>query len=325
MQTIRYILFVTVAVAMAASCGKDGFEIEQTKGTPMIITIGNPEGSEVEAPESKVAWRVARNPKWEAGDAFQIFSHNFASTQLTNWGDFVTAEGSVTSGKSDADFSGYQPTGFTKATGGNTFTAIVKNPSNTSYSLFVDGSRYSFYNNIPAVQDGTGLKYSLFGTVPSFTDGTPGSFSSWNFNLKSALCAIKLPTGANVTTITVTLGYANESAATTQFLASKGDAQDLKWQSNFTFLGGGGSKSVTITKGGSLLPEGEPIYWACVRTQSNASKSWGLAHITFEFTNDAGAVATKVANLPDGTNINVGNKLNNFGTVTFNPGDFVTP
>ena len=68
-----------------------------------------------------------------------------------------------------------------------------------------------------------------------------------------------------------------------------------------------------------MLPEGsKPVYFACVRTQNN----FGGCVLTFKFTNNEGKVATKTADLT-GKTISNGNKLNQFGTVTFNEGDFV--
>lgn len=315
-----FLLFAVAAMAVS-SCAKESAVQTPSKGTPIQIVVGNPEDAVVYGDETKVSWRVARNPKWDAGDAFQLFSHKKAANLLTDWGAFVTEDGSVTSGTSNATFSGYKPEGFTKSEGGDSFTAIAKNASNSSYTLFADGDRYSFNMNIPAVQDGTGLKYSLLGCVPSFDEGS-SAFSNCSFNVKSALCALTLPAGVNVKTITITLGYENEENAAGQFLASNGTNQDLKWKAtDFTCLGGGGSKTVTITKGGELLPEGTPIYWACIRTQSN-SKDYGLAKLTFQFINDADKVATKVANIPSGRNVTVGTKLNNFGTIAITAADF---
>ena len=321
-----FVLIAAVAAMTAISCNKN-LDIDDVKdsadGTPIQITVGNPEAC-VDETETKVSsFRTVGQPKWDANDSFQMFSHNASKQLLTDWKYFITSEGSVTQGNSNASFSGYIPDGFATATGGDSFNCVVTNPFNASYQLQYEASktRYYFYCNIPAEQDGTGLKYSIFGSTAIY-DETNKSFSSFNFNFKSALCALTLPEGSNVVKIEIELSYKDEASTwASQNLASSGSKQDLKYIANstFDFAGAGGSKIITIYNNGEVLPEGsKPVYFACVRTQNK----FGGCVLTFKFTNNEGKVATKTADLT-GKTISNGNKLNQFGTVTFNEGDFV--
>jgi hypothetical protein len=99
------------------------------------------------------------------------------------------------------------------------------------------------------------------------------------------------------------------------------------WSGSFTFLNGGGSKTITIKNGDNILPESpNNIYWACIRTAGNATRGYPI--LTFRFTNNEDKVATKVIKMQvSGTikNIANGKTLNNFGAVTFNTGDFKDP
>lgn len=326
-------LFIPVAVMTALSCNK-AFELDNTdenapiKKTPIEIVVGNPTADDDAEPESKVSWRVSRNPKWDANDSFQMFSFTAAEKICTPWGSFVTEEGSVTSGNSNATFKGYMPEGFTKATGGSTFVCIACNETNPSYNFTYESNpRYVFYYNIPSVQDGTGLKYSLLATTVTY-DESAKTFSSFAFNVRSALCALTLPAGSNIKKIEIEMTWSGDHTndPASQFLVSNGTKQDFKVNastSTFDSAGGGGSRLLTIENGG-ILPEGNtPVYFACNRTQSGTK--FGICTLTFKFTNADGLVATKVVPLYKGGkyyNIGNGTKLNNFGTMTFAEGDF---
>ena len=344
-----YMLFAAVAAMTAMSCNKelgqsDG-SVSTEKSSLIQVTVGDPDPCVVEEGDvdTKVSsFRIARNPKWDAGDAFQLFAYTASKTEtplLTDWGKFVTEEGSMTGG--NASFKGYLPEGFTKATGGSTFSAIVCNEFNSSYTFTHEPSnpRYVFYCNIPSEQDGTGLKYTLFGTPStwksdnvdyylSYDEGTK-ELGPFNFNVKSSLCALTLPAGSNVVKMEITMSYdkSGTNSPASQFLVSNGNKQDLKWQAdNFTCLGGGGCNTITIYNNGNVLPEvSTPVYFACIRTQSGTK--YGLCTLTFKFTNADGLVAEKAVPLKKGNsfvNIGVGNKLNNFGTIPLTAEDFKT-
>ncbi len=337
-----YMLCAAVAAITAISCNKDlasnDSSVTPVKGSRIQVSVGDPEpcvedqsdNSAVKPSQvaTKVSqFRVARNPKWDAGDSFQFFAYNANSQLLTDWGAFTTDEGSVTSGNSNATFWGYLPEGFTKATGGNTFACIAHNESNKSYTLtYETNPRYVYYTNIPAEQDGTGLKYSMIVSTATYDESTK-TLGGFGFNVRSALCALTLPAGSNVVKIEITMSYddSGTNSPSSQYLVSKGDKQDLKWQAgNWTCLGGGGCNTITIYKNGEALPEANtPVYFACLRTQSGAK--YGLCTLTFKFTNAEGLVAEKSVPLKRGdsfVNIAVGTKINNFGTVTFAEGDF---
>ena len=337
-------LLAAVAAMTAISCNKElGPNDNNTtsgKGSIIHVTVGDPDPCVEEQSDNSAVtpsqvstkvsqFRIAKNPKWDAGDSFQLFAYNISSKLLTDWGAFTTEEGSVTQGNSNAQFWGYLPDGFTKETGGDSFACIAHNEFNKSYALKHEISngtpRYYFMMNIPAEQDGTGLKYSLIASTATY-DETAKALTVTNFNVKSSFCALTLPAGSNVVKIEITMSYENESAAQYQYLASKGDKQDLKWQAgNYTCLGGGGSKTITIYKNGETLPEAStPVYFSCIRTQSG-NASYGLCTLTFKFTNAEGLVAEKIVPLKKNgsfVNIQVGSKINNFGTVTFAEGDF---
>lgn len=335
-------LCAAVAAITAISCNKDlasnDSSVTPVKGSLIQISVGDPEpcvedqsdNSAVKPSQvaTKVSqFRVARNPKWDAGDSFQFFAYNANSQLLTDWGAFTTDEGSVTSGNSNATFWGYLPEGFTKATGGNSFACIAHNEFNKSYTLtYETNPRYVYYTNIPAEQDGTGLKYSMIVSTATYDESTK-TLGGFGFNVRSALCALTLPAGSNVVKIEITMSYDGNgsSSASSQYLVSKGDKQDLKWQAgNWTCLGGGGCNTITIYKNGEVLPEvNTPVYFACIRTQSGTK--YGLCTLTFKFTNAEGLVAEKSVPLKRGdsfVNIAVGTKINNFGTVTFGEDDF---
>ena len=333
MKTLNYMLIAAVAAMTAISCAKDlgqeNFGSDAPiKMTPIEITVANPVADEEAGPESKVSWRVARNPKWDANDSFQMFSFTAAEKICTPWGSFVTEEGSVTSGNSNATFKGYMPEGFTKATGGSTFVCIACNETNPSYNFTYESNpRYVFYYNIPSIQDGTGLKYTLLPTTVTY-DESAKTFSSFAFNVRSALCALTLPAGSNIKKIEIEMTWSGDHTndPASQFLVSNGTKQDFKVNassSTFDSAGGGGSRLLTIENGG-ILPEGNtPVYFACNRTQSGAK--FGICTLTFKFTNTDGLVATKAVPLyKDGKyyNISNGTKLNNFGTMSFADGDF---
>lgn len=342
-----YMMFVAVAAMTTISCNKelgqnDGVA-ESKKGTLIQVAVGTPEPCVETKVSSFVPLASNKTPKWDAEDSFQLFSFDAANGIVTNWDKFVTTEGSTSEYNANATFIGYIPVGFTNATGGSTFTAVVTNEFNPSYTFTHDSSksRYTFNCNIPSEQDGTGLKYSLFASAPQYKSGSSyvdlkydeatKALSGFRFQFRSALCALTLPSGSNVVKIEITMSYENEENASTQFLASRDNAQDLKWvaNNNIDFVSGGGSKTITIYNNGDILPEDTtPVYFACVRTNSGGKSSGnelGKCMLTFQFTNQAGLVAEKVVTLHNGTkalNIANGNNLNNFGTVNFADGDF---
>ena len=340
-----YMLFAAVAAMTAISCNKDlasnDSSVTPVKGSLIQVSVGDPEPC-VEDPSdnsavkpSQVAtkvsqFRVARHPKWDAGDSFQFVAYNPTNKLLTDWGAFTTDEGSVTSGNSDALFWGYLPEGFTKTTGGDKFTCIAHNVCNPSYTLVYEANpRYVFNMNIPAEQDGTGLKYTLIGSSASY-DEEAKTISGFSFNVKSPLCAFTLPSGSNVVKVEITMSYDNSGthSPATQFFASNGNKQDLKFNAaDFTFLGGGATNTITIYNAGNVLPEAStPVYFACTRTQSGTK--YGLCTLTFKFTNTEGLVAEKAVALKkaDGSFVNIGasHKLNNFGTIPLTSTDFKT-
>ena len=334
-----YMMFAAVAAMATISCNKDLGQNdsikESHKGTPIQVVVGNPESCVDTKVSSfrEMEGTLTTNPKWDAGDAFQMFSHDATNQLMTDWDKFVTADGSTSQYNSNATFAGYIPEGYTTDSGGSSFTAIVTNEYNPSYALTYDSKpRYTFNCNIPSEQDGTGLKYSLFGSKQATYNGVEKSLSGFAFRCWSSLCALNLPAGSNIVKIEITMSYENEDYASSQFLASKGERQDLKWQvSDFTFVSGGGSKTITIYNNGTILPEGDtPVYFACARTLSGKALSGnqlGACILTFKFTNNDGLVATKIVTLyKNGTyyNIQNGNNLNNFGAVTFAEGDFQT-
>ena len=320
---------------LALSCSKEAPVDKHSKGTPIQIVVPNLEVVDPEATgtETKVTWRDEANriPEWEASDAFQMIAYSVAKQHVTNWGDF-TVTGTPNQYNTNIEFTGYKPDGFTTDTGGDYFVGLVKNPSNSSYSLTYESSstRYVFYANIPAEQDGTGFKYSVIGAQYTYDGNVTFGTTNGNsvFFTRSALCKLSLPSGSNIKKIDITLGYSINSA--NQYLASSGNKQDLKfivkdgWSDFCTFSTGGGSNTITIKNGDNILPEyPNNVYWACIRTAGNTTR--GYAILTFKFTNNDGKVATKVIKMQkDGSYMNIANgkKLNNFGTVTFGSNDF---
>ncbi|MBO4596099.1 MAG: hypothetical protein J5632_05765 [Bacteroidales bacterium] len=335
MRKIANALFVAVAVMIAFSCSKENPVAGPSKGTPIQIVVPNPEIDDAEAttPETRYTWKDASSPtnlKWESSDSFQMIAYSVANQLVTNWHDFTVTG---TPGQYNTVFTGYMPDGYTTATGGNYFVGLLKNPTNSSITLTYDSTpRYVFYANIPAEQDGTGFKYSVIAAQYTY-DSENKKFSTTNGNSifypRSALCKLTLPSDRDIRRIDITLGYSISDA--NQFLASDGIKQDMKFtlldafSGSFTFLNGGGSKTITIRNGDNSLPQN--VYWACIRTAGNSAR--GNAILTFKFTNNEGKVATKVVTLPNSgstyKNIANGKTLNNFGAVTFNDSDFVTP
>ena len=341
-------LSIAVAVMLAFSCSKVNPVTDSSRGTPIQIVVPNLEiiDPDVADPDTRVTWKTesTRAPKWEGTDEFQMIAYSVEKNVYKDWGDFKVTG---TPNQTGTTFTGYKPNNFSNDPnddnfGGNYFVGLVKNPSNSSYSLQYDPNngkpRYVFFANIPAEQDGTGFKYSVIGAQYTFNGATfDKTHNNSVFFIRSALCKLTLPSGSNIKRIDITLGYSISDA--NQYLASSGTSQDLKFQlsdgfsSTFTFLIGGGSKTITIKNGDSNLPESpNNIYWACARTQYGASR--GYAILTFKFTNDEGKVATKVIKMYRDANGNGtfeaeekvdiagGKALNSFGTVTFNAGDF---
>lgn len=345
MKQINSWLYVAAAAMSVLSCAKDVPVKIESKGTPVEIVV---EDADIEDPDTKISWgnESGKRPKWDAGDRFQLiaYTHNTSAAQsvFTSWGDFVTQDGSTNQYNSNTTFSGYKPDGFSTETGGQYFAAIAKNPTNSSYTLSHESNRYVFTANVPAEQDGTGFKYSVMAAYFNYADGVFSTTGSSTFYPRTALCALALPEGSNVTRIDITLSYTLSDA--NQFLASNGSKQDVKFclvngwgvgsTYSLTLLSGGGSKTISIYNNGAVLPETpNKVYWASIRTQSG-SATYGCGILTFRFTNTDGKVATKVVELykdsngdhayqsTEKVNVTAGNRLNNFGSVTFQDSDW---
>lgn len=345
MKQINNWLYLAAVAVAALSCEKETPLKNESKGTPVQIVVGD---ADIEDPDTKISWgnESGRRPKWDAGDSFQLiaYTHNASADQsvFTSWGDFVTQEGSTNQYNSNTTFTGYMPDGFSTETGGKYFVAVEKNPSNSSYTLTHESNRYIFTANVPKEQDGTGFKYSVMAAYFNYDGSNFTTTGTSTFYPRTALCALTLPEGSNVTRIDITLGYSLSDA--NQYLASNGNKQDVKfclvngWNSGSTYsltlLSGGGSKTISIYNNGAVLPETpNKVYWASIRTQSGHG-TYGCAILTFKFTNTAGKVATKVVEMykdsngdhtyqaSEKVNISAGNKLNNFGVVTFQDSDW---
>ena len=127
--------------------------------------------------------------------------------------------------------------------------------------------------------------------------------------------------------ISATATTAKTGAA--QNLASSEDKQDVYLNSSSFGIWGGATNTITIYNNNELLSDDVFIASRQVTT-GNATN--GYIVLTFVFTNGSGETATKVVKLGaspqvDGTattyyKINSA-VVNNLGSVTFNPGDFI--
>ena len=331
MRKIIIPLFVAVAAFAAVACSKaksdtsDLSDLSLFSGEPLIIEVGHPEFDiNGEDPQTKISFNGSNlKHKFDAGDYFHLYSFKEDGSLLTDWGNLTT-----TAGGAYARFRGVIPDGYGTDTHGDKFRAFYH--SGNTENMAWSGSRYECKFNIPAEQDGTGLKYCIFcnSNDPTFSlDGEGKPKLTLQFKCYNGLCYFNL-TGGDVRTIRVTVKHAIKDNYN---LASSGDKKDLTLTAARA-LSGGGSKTVTITNGGSVL-SGD-IFFAT--RQTIGSDANGYAYLTFEFINSAGKVCTKYKVLAEGydkatgkatkyNNISQYFTLMNFGTIDLTSATFVDP
>lgn len=334
MKKIKIISALAVAAMAVLSCVKQ----EMQKGQmwkPVTLTIG--------APETKVSSNGTQGTpgisdfrykfKWDAGDEITIYSITpDTKDEYTSWGTYVTEDGGAT-----ATFAGNMPAEYV----GSVLIGIHSKYTDV-FSVVWNSTRTDFGYNIPATQDGTGYKYAAYagannGGTSDWYDSVnnkviiSGYDSKAQWKLISALSRIHVDASYNVKRITVT---ASRTDGTTMNLVSSGTNKDIRFASNnFYTCSGGGVNTVTIENGGSVLPE--DVYFATRNLSTKKgtgdhASDYYLTTLTFTFTNTSDQTATKIVKMGTGIsgeyctgtkNLSIGS-INNFGSVTFNPGDF---
>ena len=315
-------LYMAVAAVAAIGCSKENTEDSNLEGNQMIVEVSGPEFDNAEnTPGTKMSFNGSNlKHKFDAGDYFRLYSYKNDGSVLTDWGRFTTAAGGAY-----ARFRGEMPDGYTTDAHGDKFRALYH--SDNLEELAWTGSRFECKFNIPSEQDGTGLKYCLFcnSNEPAFD--VENKKLTLQFRCYNGLCYFNL-TGGDVRTIRVTVKHAIKDNFN---LVSSGDKKDLVLTADRA-LSGGGSKTVTISNGGSVL-SGD-IFFATRQTNGNATN--GYAYLTFEFENGSGKVCTKYKVLAEGHDTSTGTAttyknisqyftLMNFGTIDLTSATFVDP
>jgi hypothetical protein len=319
-------LYVTVAVFAALACSKETVDISSFAGEPLVIEVAPPE-FDVNGGDSqtKISFNGSNlKHKFDAGDYFHLYSYTDDGSVLTDWSNFTTDAGGAW-----ARFHGVIPDGYASGTHGDKFRAFYHSGNTENMAWNSSQSRFECKFNIPSQQDGTGLKYCIFANSnePTFTieDGKPKL--ALQFRCYNGLCYLNL-VGGDVRTIRVTVHHALKDNFN---LVSSGANKDIVLTA-VRALSGGGSKTVTISNGGSVL-SGD-IFFAT--RQTNGSATNGYAYLVFEFENGSGQVCTKYKVLAEGHNTSTGTAttyknisqyftLMNFGTIDLTSATFVDP
>ena len=320
MKKTIILLSIAVTAFVAYSCSKD--VPESTKaGVPITIEVASPEFDE---PDTKISLNGSNlKYKFDAGEYFHLYSFTTDGSILTDWGRFTTDAGGAW-----ARFHGQMPAGYSTTTHGDKFRALFHPTEYMDMTWNGSQNRYELKYNIPATQDGTGLKYCLFCNSNDPTFNTETLALQLQFRCYNGLCHINL-VGGDVRTIRVTVQHMIKN---NYALVSNGDKKDITFNVSTRALSDGGSKTLTITKGGDVL-SGD-IFFAT--RQTNGSAANGYARLTFEFINGNGEVCTKHVNLASGldtangtatTYKNISNyfTLTKFGTIDLTSATFVAP
>lgn len=312
-------LCVASATMVTVACQKQGTETFVKKGIPAQFVVEDPssdldDGTKVCANgKGEYGGSPRWYSRWEDGDICYLTSFSEGAEGYADWGAFTASVGA----NKKAVFHGLVP----EQHSGTTILALH---SSSAFEIKWDksGNRYNAYFNIPSTQDGTGFRYALIGAkATSYSEGVitfPTSGGN-QFTMRSALTCITVPAEADIRTIQVTV---TKKGGGNWNIFSNGDNKDMAMNTTSFGLFGGGSNTVTITNGGVLSGD---VFFASRHTTGGDASTCPV--LTFVFTNGNGEQSTKKVELvKNSTVLQIGNaKVNKLGSVSFAPGDFVTP